>query len=217
MSCVTTMRAALPFPLLLLGCSGVRSDFPTIQLDCATGTQCEGKLGVGGKVYTNLAVVSLNEDVLHAEASDLHGLVGVAPGTAEISLIDRDMVVDSAEIEVAPLTALRLAPVASTVLDGPLLDSTYNAAYRVTAATPVNVKLTAEIDGARSIGSHFYIVFLDGERYDCYGGYSSVPRICTGPVWYDTLPIDPLATGDHILELQSVDGGRDFSFRLAAH
>ncbi|HUS27881.1 MAG TPA: hypothetical protein VMZ53_05215 [Kofleriaceae bacterium] len=209
------MRWAFPL-LLLAGCAGVRSDFPTIQLDCATGTNCEGKLGVGGKVYASREVLSHNEDVLHAEASDLHGLVGVAPGTAEISLIDRDMVVDSAEIEVAPLTMLRLAPIASTVIDGPLLDATYNASYGVTASTPINVKLTAEINGARSIGSHFYIVFLDGERYDCYGGYSNVPRICTGPVWYDTLPIDPLTPGDHVLELQSIDGGRDFSFRLAA-
>jgi hypothetical protein len=199
--------------LCVLGAGCATQSEPSIQLECAGHADCHGALGVGGVIpYTlydgdSIAsashLIARNDGVVRIETSDdIATIVGVAPGTTELAMIDdSNTIVARSTITVAEVTRLRL--------ESPM----FGGNYEVPAGTPVPITLDPEVGDARSIGAHFYDVLFDGSEYTCWG---TDIRYCTGPVWYETLPLDPLSAGEHTLAFHSLDGGRDWSFTLTA-
>jgi hypothetical protein len=208
--------------VVLAGCAG--SGEGTIRLDCFNGATCDsGALGVGGVLWFDLyqdgeiasgaRLVSADDGVAairHLDEVDLTEIVGVAPGNTELIMLD-EQGNDVAElpIVVQPVTEVRF-DAGVTAINGPFVDPQHNAAYGVPAGARFAVTLDPFVGPARSIGTHYFEASLDGERYDaCFDLY------CQGPTFYDGIPFQ-LDAGEHVLDLHSLDGGRDFSYTLSA-
>ncbi|MBV8758865.1 MAG: hypothetical protein JO257_16370 [Deltaproteobacteria bacterium] len=195
--------------VLLAGCSTTP---PSIELDCAVGTQCQnGTLGVGGIVSYLLyrddhlvqpsRLIALNDGVVQMRVeADVPQIVGIAPGTSELAMLDDNgAIVARRTITVGDIELHLVSPMIS--------------GSNVPAGRSIPITIDPEVGGARSIGSHYFQVSLDGAPYDCWG---TDTRYCTGPVFYENVPLDPLDPGDHTLAFHSLDGGRDWSFTLTA-
>jgi hypothetical protein len=199
--------------LCVLGAGCATQAEPSIQLECAEHTSCQGALGVGGVIYYTLFdgdgiastshLIARDDGVVRIETQDDGAkIVGVTPGTTEIAMLDdSDTIVLRQSITVGEVSQLALRSVS------------ISGTYEVPADQPLPITLDPQVADERSIGTHFYEVSLDGSDYTCWGVDI---RYCTGPVWYDSLPLDPLSAGEHTLAFHSLDGGRDWSFTLTA-
>lgn len=202
--------------VVLVGACAAPAEAPTLQLECATGVPCgSGTLGVGGLVFTttvgDASFVSSDDRVLQVRSADpVPSVVGAAPGRAELMLLESGRIIDRVSIDVAPVAELRLM---SADLQGPYLADGLDGSYAARANEPVSIALEPLVGVARSMGTHYYDVALDGSPYTCWG---SSPRFCDGPVRDDTLSLDPLAAGTHALDFTSLDGGREFHFSIVA-
>lgn len=201
---------------LLAGCATESYDLDMYW--CHDGCEDVRPIGIGGRVgmYARGAdgrivedadVQSSDPSVLTVEVRDPGSwwATGVGAGQAELVVLGPDgSIQDHRSVEVGDMK-LELDGVT-----GPLLDDTYDAAFRA-GTEPFVLGLRPEVHGVPSYGTHYFIARLDGEQYNCY--YSG---ICTGGVYYDHIQFGSLPAGDHVLELSATDSSQHLTYRIIA-